>query len=79
MARDEVDGCIRDRSGVGVHRASGMSGARRLRILSELAEASDSGVTASRLCAAMKVTSTTGAGTMIMSGESPIGSACTTG
>ncbi len=57
-----------------------MSGARRLRILSELAEATDPGVTSSRLCeVCRKVTSMTGAGIMLMSGELAVGSACTTG
>jgi GAF domain-containing protein len=57
-----------------------MSGARRLRILTELAEASDRGATAGRLCeVCMKVTSMTGAGIMLMSGELPLGSACSTG
>ena len=57
-----------------------MSGARRLRILTELAEAGDPGATAGRLCeVCMKVTSMTGAGIMLMSGELPLGSVCTTG
>ncbi|MEA2702069.1 MAG: hypothetical protein QOJ69_1043 [Actinomycetota bacterium] len=56
-----------------------MSGARRIRILTELAGASDNSATAVRLCEVCRnVTSVTGAGIMLMSGELPVGSACTT-
>ncbi len=77
---NEVDCCVPDGLRAPVQLALGMSGARRLRILTDLAEASDPEATASRLCdVCMNVTFMTGAGIMLMSGELPLGSACTTG
>lgn len=55
-----------------------MSGARRARILTELADA-DGAVTAVRLGEVCKsVTGMAGAGIMLMSGDLPVGSLCTT-
>jgi len=49
-------------------------------MLAELADGTDGGVTAVRLCAVcMSVTAMSGAGIMLMSGEVPTGSACATG
>jgi len=57
-----------------------MSRERRARILADLADGPDGGVTAVRLCTVcMSVTATSGAGIMLMSGEVPTGSACATG
>ncbi len=60
-----------------------MSGERRLRILGRLAEGGrgggDGGVTGARLCdVCREVTGVTGAGIMLMSGDLPLGSMCTT-
>jgi hypothetical protein len=56
-----------------------MAGERRLRILSRLADESPGGETA-RLCeVCAEVTGMTGAGIMLMSGDVPRGSICTTG
>lgn len=55
-----------------------MSGERRLRILAELANGPDGHVTAVRLCEVCRsVTAMTGAGIMLMSGDLPLGSVCT--
>ena len=56
-----------------------MSGQRRTRILAELAAAVDGTGTPLRLCEVCRdVTTMTGAGIMLMSGDLPLGSACTT-
>jgi len=56
-----------------------VSGARRARILAELADA-DGAVTSVRLGEVCKsVTGMAGAGIMLMSGDQPVGSLCTTG
>jgi hypothetical protein len=59
-----------------------VSGARRLRILAELAGAGadGTGATAGGLCGVCRsVTAVTGAGIMLMSGDLPVGSMCTSG
>ncbi|MCA1692117.1 MAG: GAF and ANTAR domain-containing protein [Acidimicrobiales bacterium] len=57
-----------------------MNGERRIRILAALAEGRDGEATGPRLCQVCKnVTGMTGAGIMLMSGELPLGSVCTTG
>ena len=56
-----------------------MSGARRLHILASLSRHEGQGLDARRLCeVAAEVTETTGAGIMLMSGDVPRGSVCTT-
>ncbi len=57
-----------------------MSRERRTRILTALAGAADGELTSRRLCEVCKsVTGMTGVGIMLMSGDLPIGSVCTTG
>ena len=57
-----------------------MAGPRRDRIIALLAKGSDTGRATSRLCeVCAEVTHTSGAGIMLMSGEVPRGSLCTTG
>ncbi len=59
--------------------AAPMRGERRLRILGRLAEGGGGAVTGSRLCdVCREVTGVTGAGVMLMSGDLPLGSMCTT-
>lgn len=56
-----------------------MSRERRTRILADLADAPAGDVTSVRLCeVCRRVTGVSGAGIMLMSGDLPIGSACTT-
>ena len=56
-----------------------MSGARRLRILAKLLSGTTLGVETERLCnVCAEVTGVSGAGIMLMSGEVPRGSVCTT-
>jgi GAF domain-containing protein len=56
-----------------------VAGARRLRILALLTHDADAGVSTPRLCeVCAEVTEMTGAGIMLMSGEVPKGSICTT-
>ncbi|MDQ6928275.1 MAG: GAF and ANTAR domain-containing protein [Actinomycetota bacterium] len=60
--------------------ASAVTGDRRIRILAKLSDSGDGDVTAARLCDVCRdVTGMTGAGIMLMSGDLPLGSACTTG
>lgn len=57
-----------------------MSGERRMRILAKLAAGADGHLTAQRLGEVCRsVTGATGAGIMLMSGDMPLGSLCTTG
>lgn len=56
-----------------------MPGERRLGILARLVGPTDSGMETKRLCAVcVEVTGVTGAGIMLMSGDMPSGSVCTT-
>jgi len=56
-----------------------VSGERRVRILSELARRGGGGLSSDRLCEVCStITAVTGAGIMLMSGDLPVGSACTT-
>lgn len=55
------------------------AGARRLRILALLVDSDAPELKTKRLCeVCAEVTGTTGAGIMLMSGDTPVGSACTT-
>lgn len=57
-----------------------MTGERRIRIFARLAQGSAGDLTAIRLCDACRtVTAMTGAGIMLMSGDLPLGSVCTSG
>lgn len=57
-----------------------MSGERRARILAMLADSADGDVTTADLCEVCRsVTGMAGAGIMLMSGDLPLGSVCTTG
>ena len=56
-----------------------MSGERRLRIIGRLADGTGGGVRGTRLCDVCRdITRLTGAGVMLMSGDLPLGSLCTT-
>mgnify|MGYP003864760059 CR=1 FL=1 len=56
-----------------------MAGERRMRILNRLAEITSPGLVTARLCeVAAQITEVTGAGIMLMSGDMPRGSLCTT-
>lgn len=56
-----------------------MSGERRFRILDALVDGTNGEITSVRLCDVCRtVTDMTGAGIMLMSGDLPLGSACTT-
>ena len=60
--------------------APAVSRERRTRILTALADGANGELTSSRLCEVCKsVTGMTGAGIMLMSGDLPLGSVCTTG
>ncbi len=62
------------------HRTPAVSGERRVRILGLMGESDDGEITAVRLCeVSRRVTGVTGAGIMLMSGDLPLGSVCSTG
>jgi GAF domain-containing protein len=70
---------VRDGPSRSHDRTFALNGDRRTRILAQLADRADGASTAGRLCEVCKsVTGVSGAGIMLMSGDLPLGSVCTT-